>query len=270
LDRVQPTLEQAETVNSLMLGLCLRLKEFPARIKTRPYLALVEDEIGLALIAVMTQPHKLLVASDRHDVREAAAVLVQNLRADDWPVSGFNGVSPISQMVAQAWTAAAGEAVEVGMQLRLYELKKVSPPAISGQLRQAVSTDTSLLADWAYGFEQEIWGTADVVAALELAERKIQDGEAYFWLDDGQVPVSVAGKSRPTRRTITVNLVYTPPQYRRRGYASAVTAGLSQMLLAEGYEACVLFTNLANPTSNHIYQSIGYRPVCDFTEYRLG
>jgi hypothetical protein len=60
-----------------------------------------------------------------------------------------------------------------------------------------------------------------------------------------------------------VNFVYTPPEFRGRGYASNLVAHLSQELLDEGRKFCFLFTDLANPVSNSIYQKIGYRPVSD-------
>jgi predicted GNAT family acetyltransferase len=73
----------------------------------------------------------------------------------------------------------------------------------------------------------------------------------------------MAGRARPTRSTITVNAVYTPPELRRQGFATAAVAALSRALLAEGYPSCVLYTDLANPTSNSIYRRIGYEPVAD-------
>ena len=63
--------------------------------------------------------------------------------------------------------------------------------------------------------------------------------------------------------------VYTPPAYRRRGYATANVAAVSQRALEAGHAYCCLFTDLANPISNSIYQKIGYRPICDFAEYRF-
>ena len=89
----------------------------------------------------------------------------------------------------------------------------------------------------------------------------------FFW-EDGET-VSLVGYSRPTGRGIAIAPVYTPPEFRRRGYASAATAAVSQYLLDSGRDFCVLFTDLANPTSNKIYQSVGYRPVCDFTLYNF-
>ena len=79
----------------------------------------------------------------------------------------------------------------------------------------------------------------------------------------------MAAAARPTLHGITVNLVYTPPEHRGRGYASNCVAALSQRMLDGGYQFCTLFTNLANPTSNDIYQQIGYRQIADFNEYRF-
>jgi predicted GNAT family acetyltransferase len=59
--------------------------------------------------------------------------------------------------------------------------------------------------------------------------------------------------------------VYTPPEHRRQGYAGALTSHVSAEIRSAGNQAC-LYTNLADPTSNSIYQQVGYRPVADFVE----
>ena len=71
---------------------------------------------------------------------------------------------------------------------------------------------------------------------------------------DGGAPVSMAGYSGPTPHSLRISAVYTPPEQRRRGYASAVTAAISQEVLDRGCQFCTLYTDLGNPTSNHIYQ----------------
>ena len=96
------------------------------------------------------------------------------------------------------------------------------------------------------------------------ADHKIRG--LLIWEKDG-VPVSMAGYAGPTPSGIRIGAVYTTPEQRKNGYASAVTAGLSQHLLDIGYKFCFLFTDLLNPTSNHIYQQIGYVPVCDVDRY---
>ena len=90
----------------------------------------------------------------------------------------------------------------------------------------------------------------------------------YLW-EDSQRPVSIAGFGSPTPHGVRIGPVYTPPDLRGRGYASSLVAKTSQRLLDAGRQFCFLFTDLANPISNHIYQEIGYEPVCDVAEYRF-
>lgn len=79
----------------------------------------------------------------------------------------------------------------------------------------------------------------------------------------------MAALARETWTGIAVNAVYTPPEARRRGYASACVAALSQHALEGGREFCMLFTDATNATSNHIYERIGYRFVCNSEEWRF-
>ena len=96
------------------------------------------------------------------------------------------------------------------------------------------------------------------------AERVFQatSRRIYFWMVDGQA-VCMVGTTGPTPRGIRIGPVYTPAEQRRKGYGSACTAAVSQAMLDEGKAACFLYTDLGNPTSNKIYQEIGYTPVCD-------
>jgi predicted GNAT family acetyltransferase len=92
--------------------------------------------------------------------------------------------------------------------------------------------------------------------------------QLWFWTVDGE-PVALAGAGNPTLNGVRIGPVYTPPERRKRGYASALVAHLSQHLLDSGHRFCFLFTDLNNPTSNHIYQDVGYRPVSDVNKYAL-
>jgi hypothetical protein len=64
--------------------------------------------------------------------------------------------------------------------------------------------------------------------------------------------------------------VYTPPEARGRGYASNLVAQVAQAQLDAGRRFVFLFTDLANPTANRIYQEIGFEPVIDIDEYVFG
>jgi predicted GNAT family acetyltransferase len=88
-------------------------------------------------------------------------------------------------------------------------------------------------------------------------------------LGPGGDPVSSARRTADVGGIVRVGFVYTPPHLRRRGYASACVAAASEAILRGGAVACMLYADLANPTSNAIYQRLGYRPVSDAAEYRF-
>ena len=100
----------------------------------------------------------------------------------------------------------------------------------------------------------------------EVLEHRLTDpdGGLVVWDDGG--PVSLAGFGGPTPNGIRLGPVYTPPDKRGRGYASGARPPASRLLLASG-RFCFLFTDLANPTSNSIYQQVGYRPVTDVDQW---
>jgi hypothetical protein len=116
LAKTQNWLEANETTNSLMLGICLRLRRSPERIKTPPYFITVEDERGLAVVAIMTPPHKIIVYGDRHDPGQALEIIVQDLLTNRWNVPGVFGPSDMAREFADTWTSLAGGNYEEGMQ----------------------------------------------------------------------------------------------------------------------------------------------------------
>lgn len=73
----------------------------------------------------------------------------------------------------------------------------------------------------------------------------------------------MAANNYPVAGVVRIGPVFTPPELRGRGYAGVAVAELSRRLLHAGNRACMLYTDLANPTSNSVYQRIGYRPVLD-------
>ena len=73
----------------------------------------------------------------------------------------------------------------------------------------------------------------------------------------------MAGLTRLSAGQVRVGPVYTPPGLRGNGYAGAVTCEVSQAARDAGAGQVLLFTDLANPTSNALYQRLGYEPVED-------
>jgi predicted GNAT family acetyltransferase len=266
LRSVQVELESNEAANSLMLGLCLRLIRYPERVKTPPCLKSVEDENGLALAAMMTPPHKLLVYGHQGQLDKAAGLLVEDLRSEGWKVPGVLGPREVVRRVVGRWLEITGQRCELERQQRVYELRKVrNLVPVRGSLRLATVADAELVAAWRCEFHAEVLGALDPERARRAAQLGIDDGDIYLWEDER--PVSMATKTRPTRNGVSVGLVYTPPESRGRGYATACVGELSRLLLESGWRYCALFADVANVAANRVYQRIGYEPVCDYDEY---
>jgi predicted GNAT family acetyltransferase len=197
--------------------------------------------------------------------------IAHNLLEHSWFVFGVNARVPLGERFAATWTRLTGTRATPAVEERVFELREVIHPRYSpGRMRHATPDELELVAQWYVDFVDEaLTGVEarDADGARRRAERGIAAQTIYVWDDGG--PVSLAGVARPTPHGITIGPVYTPPQRRGRGYASSLVAALSQRMLDEGRAFVTLFTDLANPTSNHIYQAIGYRPVCDYTLYRF-
>jgi predicted GNAT family acetyltransferase len=134
-------------------------------------------------------------------------------------------------------------------------------------MRLALPIDRDVLVQWAQNFGKEIGEAQTKQEAAEMVERLMKDERLYV-LDDGGLR-SIAAWSGPKTHGVRISLVYTLPEFRSKRYASACVAALSQRMLNFGGRFCYLFTDLSNPVSNHVYQRLGYVPVCDFEEYQF-
>lgn len=261
-------LARDEVTNGLMLGVTLRLQQDPSRSEQQPFLATVQQGGACVAAGIVTPPFGLVVYAVEADPAPALHLLAQALVAGQWPLPTVNGVASRSLAFAEQWRILTGGAVDLHMAMRVFELRSViPPPPVSGRLRPATLADADLVFDWYCAFHTEATPN-EPAPQRRHTERSLAEHSIYLWEDGGQ-PVSLAAKGRRTPHGCSVGPVYTPPARRGRGYASACVAALSQQILDEGKTFCTLFTDLANPTSNHIYQEIGYRPVCDFAVYAL-
>jgi uncharacterized protein len=167
---------------------------------------------------------------------------------------------------ADRWTAATGTSARLGMSMRMYSTDAVTPvPGAPGRMRAADDADRALLREWAHAFAVET-GLSRVEGAEEVARsiagRIGSDPGIVLWEADG-VAVTVAGATESSPGIARVGPVYTPPEHRRRGYATSLVAAWTSELFRRGIRRCALFTDVANPTSNSIYQTVGYRQAGD-------
>ncbi|MEU8127866.1 GNAT family N-acetyltransferase [Micromonospora sp. NPDC049049] len=202
---------------------------------------------------------------------EAAVALAHALHERGEEVLAVNGALPAVDLCAAALAQLGGGEVRVNQHTRLHQLGELTPPPpVPGSLVPATVDDAGLVTEWLAAFV----GDADEQAgrprgastheAPDHAEvlHRIHAGRLWLWLDETGEPVHLTGANPPSFGVARLGPVYTPPAHRGRGWASNAVAEVSRRIQAQGTQVC-LFTDQANPTSNKIYATLGYRPVVD-------
>jgi RimJ/RimL family protein N-acetyltransferase len=192
----------------------------------------------------------------------AAVALAQALAARARTVGGVNADPGGAEAFARTWHELTGDTVELHMRSRLFQLGGLRwpDPRPPGQPRVAGPADRSLLIAWSEAFHREAQSGPENL--VSMVDDRLSYRGLSLWEDAGQ-PVSMAGLTRMAVGQVRVGPVYTPPGLRGRGYAGGVTCVVSQAALDAGADRVLLFTDLANPTSNALYQRLGYEPVED-------
>lgn len=228
-------------------------------------MATISDENNILLTAIMTPPHNItLYATDNIIQPFAIKCLIDGLK--DYEIPGVMTETSLAKSFAEEYIAQKELTFETTMSQRIYELTEVNPDIKQfGTVRLLNENDMHFFPYWLEAFY-----AAGVYGKTEMAIP--QDAKSYhyrlstkklFVLEVDGKPVSMAGYTREMQTAIGVAMVYTPPYYRGHGYATSCVAQISQIALNEGFTKCVLYTDLLNPTSNSIYQKIGYLPICD-------
>jgi uncharacterized protein len=255
-----PLLLADEARHNLILGLAGTLRATPDLYPDRS-LWLVYDGGAVVGAALRTLPYNVVLARPLDD--EVLDELVAAI--DELP--GAVGAVPEVDGFATRWCAKHGCRARLVFGQGIYALREVADvPRAPGSPREATQADYDLLLEWFSDFARE--ALHDGEPGSEQQERQIRmrldssDGGIALWDDEGEV-VSLCGYGSPTPSGMRIGPVYTPPASRGRGYATTLTADVSAAQLARGRRFCFLYTDLANPTSNAIYERIGYVRVCE-------
>jgi hypothetical protein len=220
----------------------------------------MKDE-KVAGTAFRTPPHLLNLSTLPLD---AVPVFVEDIVQVYPSLPGVSGPNEVAKCFAQLWIQRIGGSSRIDMRQRIHALTALNPidQTPAGELRRMESTDSELILEWMEVFVRE---TGIIGPAERFARRHLQRRSFYLWDDNGSKSVAAIVRDLPNAACISA--VFTPPAYRQKGYATATVSALSAMLLSSGKSFCCLYTNLANPISNSIYEKVGYTPVRDDTVY---
>lgn len=257
-DSVLPLLLQNEAENNLMIGVSLGLAGGSRYSDEPPLMLTIEHQGHVFAAALRTPPYNLqLTRMDQPQIK----FLADSLNASNIALPGVIGPKETADAFAAYWASGINLRVVPEKGLGVYQLDQViPPPQVPGRTEMATPADMDLVEQWIHDFQVCIGETRE--DPHKVASDTIKTERCWLWKNPD--PVSMVICSSPTPNGIRISCVYTPQEHRGRGYASANVAALSQRLLDGGREFCFLFTDLANPTSNSVYQKIGYRRVCDF------
>ncbi len=128
-----------------------------------------------------------------------------------------------------------------------------------GKARTATADDAQTIFEFMHGFHDDV-DSNENSRTIDVEEINNVIDAYMLWEVDGEI-VSMCKRIRPVFGGCSIGAVYTPPQFRGKGYASAVVHALCEQLLREGVTYIALYTDLANPTSNKIYHQIGFRKL---------
>ncbi|MBR3927695.1 MAG: GNAT family N-acetyltransferase [Clostridia bacterium] len=253
-------LMQNEAANNLMIGIMER--GLRLNCAGEWLMATIQNGEHTELIALMTPPHNLLIsAGDCAPSDDALNELIKGILDNDIEIPGLLCEKMLAERFIKMYTQKAGGRFLTEMEERVYVLTETSDIQPVGTIRKVNEKDMHFLPYWLSGFMKDALGEALEVNETS-AKAHVENGTLYVLEVDG-MPVSIAGTARKTPNGRSIGPVYTPPYFRKKGYATSCVMHLSRKLLDEGNQFLALFTDLSNPASNTAYQKVGYRPICD-------
>ncbi len=270
-DLATPFLLEHEAENNHLLGILDAIRDDPYRYGDfKPELISVLDGNQIMLISLRTPPFNQILSYTNH-LRSINA-LVDALNKQNIELPGVMGIKKGVEKFAKLWCKGKKLEAKLAMNERIYQLTEVAQDTLGNkEFIKADDSFTELVFKWGREFIVEVFSENELKIRdnwINSLQRSVDEGRIYLLLDN-DLPVSMARKAGKTPNGNKVNLVYTPPSLRRKGYATKCVAELSKLLLDEGNKFCFLFTDLTNPTSNSIYQKIGYRPIIDIDQYKF-
>lgn len=270
LDAALDRLMEDEVLNNLPIGIAISLDEGRRFGEEPPFLLTVSNESGVVATGLRTPPHPLHVFKVSGVGEEAFEPIVAWLKTNSQEFPALVGEAVTAAVFSKRWASEVGAVCSLAKEMRVFRLDEVVEAKRSpGSLRVATEADAGLLCEWTAAFNVAVGESPALDRVRESVASMLKKESVYLWENETGLPVSCVCNARKTVTGEVVNLVYTPKEYRKRGYARSAVAELSRRLLERGARFCCLFTDVTNPTSNKIYQEIGYRPIGRYSLVRF-
>ena len=261
--RVESYLLSDEAVNCLPLASSFLCNS--DRYKAS-YLVLVEDSQAVLATAIHIRERKLLLSKSTN--LKAVELIAEDMAAYS-PLSGISAPCMEAETFVAAWQKLTGQSIELEVAMQIQQLERINAiDYAAGQLRLATATEIELLTKWIQAFAKEALEASESEAdSRKWVIRHLEQDSLYVWENKNRL-VSMAACGGTTPNGIRVKSVYTPLEYRGKGYATSCVTAMSKVLL-DRHKYCFLFTDMANLISNNIYRKIGYVPMGAISDYKF-
>ncbi|CAF1228110.1 unnamed protein product [Adineta ricciae] len=266
LDDCKTYLMRNECENNLILGICNRNLNVPIDPEKSILVAAV-NKSGTIISCAFTTSSKPALAVFIPQLDDAIKPLVDYFIRHGIQLEGLNGKTDVVNTFLQHYSKPMIQSTKILLNvvktLRNIELVQNS------ELELASMQDLSLLTTWIKNFQIDagllpLWSDEKIQATT--ADRIQKKLVFVLVINDERQFVSMAAIVRETDNLSFIGWVYTPPDLRNKGFASAVVYKLTDLILNTRQRHCALFTDEANPTSNKIYRNIGYEPVAEYLD----
>ncbi|NLK74773.1 MAG: GNAT family N-acetyltransferase [Clostridiales bacterium] len=265
-------LEQ-ESVSQLILYNAYRNKDVDVCEKCM-FGAVFDD--GPLLLFCNVAPYNLIIfvpenINDKDTINTAAKLLADYINDHNIPISGINARQSICQSFIEQYQSLIPCRVEEKIGMDIMEIREVNDiKPVEGVQRLARLDEVKFITEWMIEFQLEALASEmDYEAALKKAELYIRDNKVYVYEDMDHNVVTMAIVARELVNGAAIAYVYTPHEYRGKGYAVANIYYLSKLLLDQGYKFCTLFVDKKNPISCRAYEKVGYTILEDNYEYLI-
>lgn len=190
-------------------------------------------------------------------VKDIINDLCNKLKEDK--LRAISGRTKFVKYFAEQYSKMLGVSYELGLGMEAYECPKIiKPKGVQGKLIKAELKHTDVVADFCVGFVYWCFGvTVTKESQIPAAREMIESGNLFLWEVNGEI-CSMANIAHRSKRHARLNNVYTPPEQRKKGYASAIVAELCSKVNDEGLIP-MLYADVKNPDSNKVYKGVGFK-----------
>ena len=239
-------------------------------IDEKAFFGVVLEEKDVCLLFCNVSSDDLLIyAVDTDRITPASIALADYFGNNHITIKGIIAAANVCQSFIEQLKQYVNCTFVEKMGMDIMELRQINEiKPVDGSHRLAQPEEAKLAAQWMVEFQMEaLTSETDYEEALQKAVKQIEENQIHFYEDIDHNVVSMAVASRKLAHGTTITYIYTPEEYRGKGYAAANIYYLSKELLEQGNEFCTLIIDKKNPLSNRAYEKVGYKVIGDSYEY---